>query len=258
MFSYAGVNLSEPNESVGINIAGWISANIHPERLFPLAYKSWPESFGNGPVLNQSPEHDRAARINSLFWPRGASRFARGHFVVSGSQLKAIRAVTTRAGVLSAAPFVFSDAVGSITTSLWMLPSIPLSKALTGSEMYLLTLVDDRYWWWGQALDLAVTVGVTTWANLYAAIGTNLGISIAVDPVSANYGTPTADYNTGARPLPMIFDAIAFSVGQRVVRSLTGSVRTQNVATAVAAVTANLTLPANSYAGGQMDFNPRV
>ena len=255
MFSFAGIPLADSSASVGESVLGWIYANIHPETLFPLASQG---GYGlSSPILNALPEIPRPVVIDSLLWPVGASRFSRGHFIVSTSQLDAIRAVVLRNGTLAAAPFVFSDGSGSITTNLWHLPAIPLQKATPGLGLHLLTLVDDRYWWNGQSLDLAVNVGVTAWTDLYAAIAANLGIPIAVDPVNAAYGTPTEDYASGSRSLPQIFDAIAFSCGQRVVRGFNGSVKVQNAATAVATVAANLALGVNSYAGGSFDFNPR-
>jgi hypothetical protein len=254
MYSFANVGLGDPNESVGVDIAGWVAANIQPHQLFPLAYHSWPGELGNGPILNQSPEEPRAVTINSLTWPRGASRFARGYFVATSQQLAAIRKVTSINGVLASGGFIFADGTNQIATKMWMLPSIPLSKAAPGMNLHLLVLVDDRYWWWGQSIDLAVNVGTTTWANLYSSIGTALNTTILADPVATAYGKPTADYDTGGRPVPMILDAIAFSCGQKITRSLGGVVNAQNVASAVASVTANLAMPMNSYAGGQYDF----
>src|ERR1022692_1886110 len=128
MFSFAGVNLADHSESIGIDIAGWVQSNIRPESLFPLAYRTWPGSL-TGPVLDSTPDEPRGGTIGSLQWPVGASRFARGHFIVSSQQLDAIRSVVLRNGTLVAAPLVFSDLAGSITTNLWHLPAIPLSKA---------------------------------------------------------------------------------------------------------------------------------
>ncbi len=193
-------------------------------------------------------------RINSLFWPYGASRFARAHFLATASQMSSIRAVVAKAGVLGAAPLTFGDGKQTISTLMWMLPAIPISKAAPGLGLHLLTLVDDRYWWWGQALDLTAT----TWADMYAQIGTNLGITITADPIASGYGTPPIDYNTGAKPLPMVFDAVAFSCGQRVCRALNGAVTVQNASTAQASVTANLATGPTSYGGGAYDFNPRL
>ncbi len=251
MFSYAGVNnLSDP---VGTEVGEWITANIRTETLFPIAYQSWPGQWFNGPVLNITPEVPQL-RLNTLRWPHDASRFATGFFVASGDQLKSIRKVVYKYGSVEAAPLTFSDAGTTVTTDMWMLPPIPLSQANPQAEMYLIPLVDERYWWWGISVDLVVLEGSTLWTDLYDAIAVYLDIDIDVDPVNSAYGVPVAQYQTGARPLPLVFDAIAFSVGQRVVRYLDGSVAAQNPATSDAIITANL-IGAAPYAGGEYNFD---
>ncbi len=127
MMSYAGIPLSEPP---GTDIGAWIAGNIQPHQLFPLAYRSWPGTFTNGPILNNTPDEPRAVVINSLFWPQGASRFARGHFVVTSSQLDSIRRVVYRSGAQESGTLVFSDGEQSINPLMWMLPPIPLAKSL--------------------------------------------------------------------------------------------------------------------------------
>lgn len=249
MFSYANVPLAEPE---GSDVAGWIAANIKPQELFPLAYRAWPAYTSYGPVLNNTPDVPTPVVINTLTWPVGASRFARGHFVVTDKQLDLIQGVTYKNGTQAAAQFVFSDSVNSIETDLWMLPPTPLAQCATGLGMWLLTLVDERYYWSGMPLDLTVNVGVTTWEDLYDDIAAVLGATFVVDPVAADYLTPTIDYSTYQKPLSGVLDAIAFSVQQRVVRSYDGTIKIQNYSTAKAAVIANSGW--KPYAGGVYNF----
>lgn len=251
MFSFAGVDLGDVD---GTEIGAWVAANIRPQSLYPLAYQSWPAMWRNGPILNITPEIPRPVKISSLFWPVSASRFAQGNFVVSTQMLDRIRKQAYYQGASREREFVFADGENDIKTDLWMLPAIPLQQALPGSNLWLLTLVDDRYYWWGQPVNLNIMEGITTWENIYETIGDYLGITIDVDPIAAAYTTPTLSYTTGSRPLPLILDAIAFSVGQRIIRNLDGSVRAQNATTADALVTANLTANINAYAGGEFDL----
>ena len=246
MYSYAGTPLAEPN---GTQVADWLIANIRPQELFPLAYQSWPAALGNGPVLNQSPEVPRSVQISSLFWPHGASRFARAHFVVTKPQLDLIRKVVFKNGAQIAAPLVLSDGQAGIITNMWMLPCLPLATGNLPLSMWLLTLVDDRYFWWGKSVDLTVEDD-TEWGDLYDAIAVELEEAIVYDPVAAAYGDPTIDYNCSARPLPPILDAIAFSVGQRLTRALDGTLRAQSYLTSKAVLVANQTAGWTPYAGG--------
>lgn len=117
-----------------------------------------------------------------------------------------------------------------------------------------MTLVDDRYWWWGYGLEVDT---LTTWEALYAEIGAVIGTTISVDPIDDDYGDPVDAYMSYNQPLPPIFDAIAFSVGQRVVRSLAGSVSAQSYESANAAVVANRAAGLVPFVGGSYNFNWR-
>ncbi len=254
MFSYAGVWLGETKEE-GAELAAWIESAIKPSRIFPLAYHASYGEMSNGPLLNPTPEEPRPIRTDTLFWPWGASRFARAHFVASGKQVELIRKEVFLNNTQIVENFAFDDGDNSIQAEMWMLPCIPLSKAVSGLEMYLVTLVDERYFWWGESIDLTVSVDATTWDYLYTTISNVIGY-IDVDPIPTEYGTPTLEYQASSRLLPPVLDAIAFSVQQRIVRDFDGTIKAQNAATALAAVTANR-IGYVPYAGGCFDLNPR-
>ncbi len=255
MYSYAGVPMLDPVGAGGV----WIQANIRPNELFPLAYKYWPGDLTNGPVLDVTAEPARPAVLNTLWWPYGASRFAQAHFVVSESQLAAIRRVVVDYagnGTSVVGQLIMDDGKTKITTPMWMLPAWPLSTAVFGAGMYLLTLVDERYWWWGVSYSFIVTAGVTTWLNLYTQISTALGVTISPDTINAAYGTPVADYSSAYRSLPNVLDAVAFSVGQRIVRYRDGTVKAQNARTARSGVVSQLVRGDPKYAGGKFALLP--
>lgn len=255
MISYAGVFLAEPDDT---EIGEWILATIHPDELFPLAAKHWPGAITDSPILDQRIEPARPVRIGSLWWPWGASRFAQAHFVVGEDQLNAIRAqVYYCNGQQRAQPLKLDDGVTAFSVPMWMLPARPLqipSYQQTGGKFFLLTLVDDRYWWWGVPATLTVVPGLTAWTDLYAQLGTAVGATIAADPVNGAYLTPTVDYAATYGPVPMVLDAIAFSVGQRIVRNTTGAVKAQNYATAAASAAAQFAAGWTPYAGGQFSL----
>lgn len=249
--TFAGIPIND-NEG-NPEVAAWIERFVPLSRIFPVSLRTWPGTFSDGPILNITPEEDAPVRINTLCWPWGASRFARAHFAVTAQNLLQIRAAVSPSTNSVRKPLVFSDGTNSVTASMWMLPAYPLTKVPDG-PLYLLTMVDDRYWWRDTLLNLDVNEGTTTWLDLYNAIGTALGVPITAAPVNPAYGKPVAAYNTASQSLAAIFDAIAFSIGQRVVRSLSGSVSTQNPVNAAATVTANRIQPAAVMSAGQFDF----
>lgn len=247
MFSYAGTYLADPE---GHDPGAWIAENIRPAELFPLAARLWPGTLTGGPVLDATPDLQRPVEIGCLWWPWGASRFAHAHFVVGDAQLAAIRSVVFRGGAESAAELVMDDGDVQVRTDLWMLPPRPLAQVGTGG-MWLLTLVDDRYWWAGEPLELTTADCAAGWLHLYATIGAALGVTIDADPIASAYGTVApAAYASLYRPLPQVLDAIAFSVGQRIVRRLDGTVHAQNWKTAKTSVAAQLAAAGPKYAGG--------
>lgn len=258
MISYAGVNLGDSDFSP---VGAWVAHNIRPETLFPLAAKFWPGSINDTPIFEQTAWPYRPVTIGTLYWPWSASRFAHGHFVVDDARLKQIRtAAYSTTGKPSVQVFKMNDGTGQIvSTKLWMLPALPLATAAEaagiGGSLWLLTLVDDRYWWWDTFLDYTVTAGTTAWTDLYNAVGTALDVTITADAIPSAYGTPTVDYSTTDRPVPPYLDAIAFSVGQRIVRALDGTVKAQNYATAAANSVKQAAL-FREYAGGALALTP--
>ncbi len=248
MISYGGIPLSEP----GGDLLLWAEANVQPHNLYEFTETSWP-----GPGREGWPwQHMRMplVRFNTLSWPVGAARWAVGHFFASESQIAAIRTVLYQN--YRALPLVFSDGANSITTSLWMLPAHPLSTAVSGGGWFLLTLVDDRFFWWQRACDVMITEGTTTWANLYAQIGACLGSSVVADPIAVEYLKPPASLTSVYSYMPLLLDAVATSVGQRVVRTLSGQLLAQNPTTALTQVQAQLALSYPKHAGGPYSLTP--
>ncbi len=250
MLSFVGVALSDP---LGTDVEAWINSAIHPEQLFQLAYHSWPGYITSGPIMDVTPEPPRPIYLNRLWWPTGASRFARAHFVVNDDQLTRIRQKVQTIGGKSSTSAILQIADGTTTfsVSLWMLPAVPLQQVGEGANFWLLTLVDARYWWWGVPLSLNVTAG--RWTDLYAQIGTALGLAIAVDSIPSAYGGPTVEYAAQYRPLPAVLDAVAWSVQQRiVVDPTTGSVSAVNSSSAYSTMLAFIARAPKPFAGGRL------
>lgn len=112
-----------------------------------FAYPEFPETefFHNNthPDGNHAPQYLRTAhwpkrpplKLNELYWPVvGASRFAVAHFLVQN-------AVTTGKDRLK----VTTDAGLIIDVDMWPISCRPL--VVEESDLHILTVVDERFWW---------------------------------------------------------------------------------------------------------------
>jgi hypothetical protein len=238
--SYAGVDLGHAPAA----LAKWIARSVPPAWVWEFP-ETWWNSRDTGLVGFRPPPPRRPIQVNRLWWPSGASRFAVGHFLADQGQVDSIRdvcyAVDEGTGLETyvAAPLLMNDGENEIETDLWLLPARPLQQIDT-EGLYLLTLVDERYFWWFRAASISVIEGTTTWDNLYGQIANALGVPITVDEVPAAYLTPSSLLALKYEPLPTLLDAVAFSVGQRITRALDGTVRAWNVENARLQMTTNL------------------
>ncbi len=252
MFYFAGIPLAD---AVHSEVNAWLEASIRPQDVFPLAYRPSYGAFTHGPVLQSTAEVPRPIKLNTLYWPYGASRFARAHFVVTSSQLESIQKVVLKQGGQESGKFTFKDGTNAIVCDLWMLPSTPLAQCAENAEMYVLNLVDDRYYWWGQYVNFQSETEISLWEDLYENIAASIGTPITVDPIPEAYLGPNSSYTTElGRLVPEVLDAIAFSVQQRLVRSFDGSLRMQNYATSAAINVSNQVASWTPYAGGTYDL----
>lgn len=184
------------------------------------------------------PEPSPVVRIGDWYYPNGASRWSVFRGLMTSSMVKEVLKLV---GISNSADFEIgqlpagaknSSSDGStIITRMRMLPPRPLGehganspglKALDG--LYLVTLVDERYWWQHIPVSLRV-VQATTWADLISEIATALGISNSFSAVPDVYGKPEPDSPlwTNQESAATLLDAIAWNLGGVIVRKLDGS-----------------------------------
>lgn len=174
-------------------------------------------------------------RVGSLFHPVGASRWSLGHFFASKQQVDLLRKKTISSGSPIPLDFVFNDGAGSkITTSLYMMVPKPLTfwnmlYKHNGEDVYLLTLVDKRFFWW---MKHGVIESGGTWNELYQEIASILKEAITVDEIDARYKTPSLSFASEYAYLPPVLDLVAHSLNQRIVVNFDGTVIAQNVVNA--------------------------
>lgn len=165
-------------------------------------------------------------KLNTLWWPTGASRWARGLFLADGDSLAAIEGNLDANGEATLVMQEEGSAYATgLATSMHLLPPRPLNNPSGGLGGWLLPLVDARWWWQYRDVELVVESD-STWADVFAALMAGLGLdSITVSDVPSGYAKPdpvelTRRWENAAG----LLDACAASVGMRVTRQLDGTV----------------------------------
>ena len=216
---------------------------VELNRLIPFKYLNeyteTPAYLGRnfGAIASQyKPEMagNMAVGIGEWFYPSQATRWSVFRTLATSSQVAAILAAT---GGSNAATFIMEQnpispgnpnnvvSTYTITTQMYMLPPRPLAE-LGGSfdGFYLVTLVDERYWWQYNPVTLQVNAG-STWVSLLSTLASSLGISLTYDPIPNLYQTPEPDsqFWTNQELASILLDAVAYNVGRVVVRNFDGT-----------------------------------
>lgn len=164
-----------------------------------------------------------------LWWPTGASRFGVYYGVADQDTVEAwrdetegdVEAEVSRTG----GTFVMTDRTNeTIQRTMYMLPPRPISFYLPGegkSPLWLVTLVDVRYWWWQYNSGDLLAYPETSWDGLFQLFKDTLEIS----DEEWSYTTPDDKYlqpgsliaQASHYPLPVLMDAAAWSIGCRIV-----------------------------------------
>jgi hypothetical protein len=187
-----------------------------------------------------------APLLETLVWPVSASRCAYYHCLIDDVGLALINtALGTTAGP---ADLVLSDGTGqSRTFSLYKIAARPLSQIAGQGQMYLMTLVDQR--WFLRAKTGSVTSEPASWISLFSTLASALGITLTPDSIDADYGTPTAAWVLSEKPLTLLLDAACNRIGHRLVANLDGTFSTVSYATASTAAGVFTTLLTKTAGG---------
>src|SRR5574343_1405287 len=170
------------------------------------AHNDWQgNTYGQGRAGLPRPNYPPAPppRVNTLYWPTGAVRWARGWFLADQAAVDALTdfnepdsawadgyavAKTLRASTPdladSSTPYV-------LEAEMYLLR--PLRITATGDEtfgdLWLLPLVDQRYWWrFRRTGDL--TNYLDSWDLLVTGLGNELGVGITCSEVNSAYMIP--------------------------------------------------------------------
>lgn len=213
----------------------------------------------NGPSLPipNWPPRPRL-RLNQLYWPTGATRWALGIFLVDAETVDKLSG-----GAGSARTFKMYDGVqDAFEAEMYALPPRPITVEVNETEearLYLLPLVDVRYYWQFQHAESITLDDESDWT-----LSGDLDIASKFDAIEESdvedaYGIPDADemardYENAAA----ILDAVAWSTGRRVVRWPDGTIKMESPADAEEQLDANIEelTPWFEIAGGEFTPGP--
>src|SRR5688572_3340467 len=211
------------------------------------------------PMPNYSLRRPPRWKINTLWFPTGATRWSIGLFLCDAASLARILPVVRAAdgrAPLRIQEFRNGVAGSSLTLpNMFLLPPRELNNTETGVNGFLLCLVDQRYFWQFTDTGLMEVDDATTWEEVYDMIGQGMGISIFYDDINPGYFRPdpeelTRRYENGG----LLLDAVAHSVGQRIVLGVDNVVRAMIASTSATLNAANQTilLAKGLSSGGRM------
>lgn len=191
--------------------ASWEPISYEPN--FPSTIDINPPNWPTPPKL----------RINEIYWPvTGASRYAYGYLLVCEDQWSAIKT-----GSESIEPFLFSAKSGPLafTAQLYPLQPRPLVSGPGNQTVYILPVVDERFFWQYQPFNPSDFAEIDTWTKLIEAFKSlvethsPLFVDTAVQDVlengSADLLGPDRQQLVTWNPLGPVIDAAMATLGLR-------------------------------------------
>lgn len=231
--TYAGFDIASPTPDLRIMMERWWEMQDVP-------LWQWPgygvERLHHLPVPDHPPME--RARLNTLVWPTGASRWAVFHGLVGGEAadgiVSAVNAVSPTGQTL-----LIRDDVNKtqIAPTMYLAAVRPVFIPGFKGRLLWVTLVDRRYYWWTAQAAYTELGSGGTWDTLLSNLVTaaNGGAGATIPSIPSAYGTPNRlRWSNQGKPLPLLIDAAANTVGLRCVAELDGSIAFLTPAAALA------------------------
>jgi hypothetical protein len=203
----------------GKELASWLDRWYSLDDLRIFAAEAVSRTINLNVPLPNWPAPPRI-KLNSLYIPMGASRWAFGLFLIDEDTRKKFETAENTYGTLKFDNIAETgDNPNGISYRLYMLPPRRLTiDTATCPAAWLLPLVDERYFWQYQDIGVNADLDSTTWANLIDDMGDLGGATIEYDSIETDYGTPNItnlprDYEN----FGLMLDAVAFSIGKRLI-----------------------------------------
>lgn len=161
-----------------------------------------------------------------FWWPTGAGRFGVYTGIADKRTVDKWRIGTEGSNALAyriPGDFRMQDKGSTevIEVPMYMLPPRAITFSFGAKPMYLVTLVDQRYWWWYLHTGDLSSEPLTTWSELFQFCRSKLGMGTG----NFKFDKPHEDYQSPGEllakashlPMPVLLDSAAWSVGCRVV-----------------------------------------
>lgn len=233
--TYAGQPIAVPTPAIMDILERWI------ERTYPPLYShpGWDVHGIDHLPLPAKPK-PRTPRLNVLEWPTGASRWAVMYCLMGSTALDEayaeVRGVDPEAGEL----LITRNGEEHVNALMYLhdvrpvFVSTPALEAARG--LYVVTLVDERYYAWQRELAAGGFTAGQTWQQLLDQLceAGFPGVVPTYDRVTpAGFGEPWPSrwYVTGV-PIPLLIDAACSQIGLRFVRDTQGAINLRDASTA--------------------------
>lgn len=198
--------------------------------------------------------------LNTLYWAcTGASRWSFGYFLITRTAGQAILNATHKRD--NRAETLVIEAGGTrLQPTMYPLQARQVTHGRPDEELWLLPLVDERYFWQWSPVNMQLDDN-STWTGVFSTLATALriarGLRSPTNGIPANYLRPdplllTRRYDNAA----MVFDACAESVGMRMVYRTDNRARLERAGESIAVLRDNQAKPYMLIAGGNHDAPP--
>ncbi len=240
------------------HLADFAAVNNWPNRFTDALAISWPLGPMPGPQV----------QIGDWYYPTCATRWGVFRYVATSSMTKAMleatRGVDPKPLIMRAVPLGAGEkhTLGyTLTSSMYMLPPRPLAEHGDKFDgLYLITLVDERYYWQYAPVRLDFESD-TTWVDLIDQLSVALNISINYSDITPSMGDPEVDSHLWNRMgnAAILLDAVAFNLGRTVVRNMDGTYELQTAMDGAEHIATNRGNPLTTvrFAGGEI-FNSGI
>lgn len=222
-------------------------------------YGSRAESGGVGLPMPNYPEPPDP-RINTLYWPTGATRWARGYFVASGDTATAIVTKTSSHNTAINLQIQNNENTAIVTIKVFLLPPRPITirNGALEQQLWLMPVVDERYFWNNNDETGVLepdTLPAWTWSDLYDYLLTQAGAATANQGLfspSASYLDPDKRELTRRHDnVAAILEAVVLSCGHRFVTKFDGTHKPEKPADSQAIITTRNAASLATVSGGQ-------
>ena len=220
--SYGGIDL--PLQSTEMMLYLNARYNLEDTIIF-YQPRPWPGTWLTGIAYPWHQHAPRRPRLGELFYPRGASRWAEFHCVISQDIFTLLAPIMyTNPGPAKLPLIMKTDGNTILTTNMYAMPIRVLADNNDKMALYLLSLCDERFFW----RDTMVTQNFAlTWGETINWTARQMGITITLDVASSAYGfvDTVSDLVSIPENGAILLDALLFNVGLMFIRNYNGTYR---------------------------------